>query len=579
LVFLYGQRRRFEALLKFQKHYDTGQFLKASSILDVGAGFGDFVTFAKEKYDIDKLNYTGTELVPQMIEIAKQKHPENKFELRDIIKNPYPDNSFDIVIGSGLFAFNHPQWEEFVFQLVTQMYKASKYVVAINFLTNHSSDDKFKYTSPADVDVIISKITSNKKIVQGYLPDDFTVYLFKDNGLKLDWKDISAPKGKPMVLVEGIDGDEHFGVQFVMDLADFRTDSEYGGYKELSYGILTKEKEIGPNGFLAHLFVRDDNGDTYYVYADRSAEKKESSLKLDWQSVILNNYEVSLIDTRDDSVMLSFGTIMAESEEDAIKKIIKKEHLNYTPSYKRLINNFAAKMVAQKVGGTISSLKLDWANIPLEISEEDKIPAIGSYWSFVDKDINNVSVSIDVIGGVRGYTKNLDKPVWNIFIHYNESFKGSKLPIKSQLTYFTAKQKATEIFYVLKAQGMNVKFLKDDHIQKIEEFIKKNNIIPSLKLEWVEKSYDDLEDFVTYCVNYIYERTSEFLRKYTLGKTETEQKKEIEKMIIPEKGSFDHPYMKFTVYDIYEEGGDMNIAAEKLNEEVQYWLNNTAKVM
>ena len=173
-----GQRKRFEALLNFTQQ--PKEFLQKASILDIGCGYGDFISFVEEKYDIAKLNYVGTELVSQMIPIAQQKHPNNKFELRDIVKQPYNGNSFDLVIGSGLFALNHPKWDEFVYQLVNQMFQISRKVVAVNFLSGRESDEQFKYTTPKEVYKILSKITPNVRVEKDYLPDDFTFYLYKD---------------------------------------------------------------------------------------------------------------------------------------------------------------------------------------------------------------------------------------------------------------------------------------------------------------------------------------------------------------------------------------------------------------
>ncbi|MCK9543444.1 MAG: hypothetical protein M0R03_15595, partial [Novosphingobium sp.] len=98
----------------------------------------------------------------------------------------------------------------------------------------------------------------------------------------------------------------------------------------------------------------------------------------------------------------------------------------------------------------------------------------------------------------------------------------------------------------------------------------------SLRLDWQEQFEEDLDGYINYIVDYIYNKTGDFMRRYTLGKDENEQFEEIRKMIMQTQ---DTDYMRVNVYDLWESSKSLQEAAEELNSEVQYWLNNSARVM
>jgi len=165
-----NQYARFKALSQ------VGDLSKAS-VLDVGAGYGDLLDFAQE-YGIDIGHYVGVDIIPAIIEVAERKHPYNKFEVRDIVQQPYADDSFDFVLGSGLFALEDEQWEQSVFDIISAMYKIARKGVAVNFLKGQGNVDGFRNTTEEEVKNIVKNITENIEVVSK-LSDDITLYLYK----------------------------------------------------------------------------------------------------------------------------------------------------------------------------------------------------------------------------------------------------------------------------------------------------------------------------------------------------------------------------------------------------------------
>lgn len=82
-----------------------------TDLLDCGCGTAPMISLLKEKYP-DK-RYTGIDLTPKMIEVAKAKNmPDVKFVVGDCENLPFEENSFDAVICSQSF-HHYPNVQDF----------------------------------------------------------------------------------------------------------------------------------------------------------------------------------------------------------------------------------------------------------------------------------------------------------------------------------------------------------------------------------------------------------------------------------------------------------------------------------
>ena len=82
-----------------------------TDLLDCGCGTAPMLTLLKEKYP-DK-RYTGIDLTPKMIEVAKSKNMEGVELIVGDCKNlPFPDASFDVVICCQSF-HHYPNVQDF----------------------------------------------------------------------------------------------------------------------------------------------------------------------------------------------------------------------------------------------------------------------------------------------------------------------------------------------------------------------------------------------------------------------------------------------------------------------------------
>lgn len=79
-------------------------------LLDAGCGTGAVISLLNRKYP--NKNYTGIDLSPKMIDVAKRKNNGANFVCGDCEELPFADNSFDVVICSQSF-HHYPNPEKF----------------------------------------------------------------------------------------------------------------------------------------------------------------------------------------------------------------------------------------------------------------------------------------------------------------------------------------------------------------------------------------------------------------------------------------------------------------------------------
>ncbi|MCF7834180.1 MAG: class I SAM-dependent methyltransferase [Candidatus Pacebacteria bacterium] len=154
--------------------------LNNHSVLDVGCGFGDFYSFLKSKR-ID-CKYTGIDINPEMIKTAETKYPSAQFQVIDFGDNDFTEK-FDYIFCSGALSFMVPDYKNFYFAKVKKMFELSKKGVAFNMLTeknNIKTEDEKLYATYSTQEVLdfCKELTEKVSIQEGYLPNDFTVFLY-----------------------------------------------------------------------------------------------------------------------------------------------------------------------------------------------------------------------------------------------------------------------------------------------------------------------------------------------------------------------------------------------------------------
>jgi SAM-dependent methyltransferase len=149
-----------------------------SKVLDLGCGYGDLSDYFERKgIEID---YTGYDINPDFIEFAKQKYPDKKFEICDIINQEFPQ--FDYIVSSTCFnlKLKHQDNYEFVKQLLNSMHKHANKGLAIDFMTSYvdfERDIMFHY-EPEKVFSIAKGITNRVTLRHDYPLFEFCIYMY-----------------------------------------------------------------------------------------------------------------------------------------------------------------------------------------------------------------------------------------------------------------------------------------------------------------------------------------------------------------------------------------------------------------
>ena len=127
---------RFERLLKPLFPSFSGCF----SIHDVGSGLCDL-----HEYLLDRgvnHEYSGTEIVPEMIAHSKQKFPGIALYERDLVNNPSSEK-YDFVVLSGtlnlLCGLDRKGWEKYAHLLLIRMFEMAQRAISFNFLTTYNT--------------------------------------------------------------------------------------------------------------------------------------------------------------------------------------------------------------------------------------------------------------------------------------------------------------------------------------------------------------------------------------------------------------------------------------------------------
>lgn len=152
------------------------------SVLDVGCGFADYYTYLKEQGL--NIQYTGVDIVDDLITHAKSNHPHLDLQVRDIQENPFPEQSYDFVTASQVFNYKFGEEENlnFVTDMLKIMFRFAKRAVAVDFITSYVDfkEDHLNYYSPEKMFGIGKSITKRVTLRHDYPLFEFCLYFYPD---------------------------------------------------------------------------------------------------------------------------------------------------------------------------------------------------------------------------------------------------------------------------------------------------------------------------------------------------------------------------------------------------------------
>lgn len=172
-----AQQVRFEQL---QKVIYTDDF----SLNDAGCGVGDLVSSLRSVHH--NVTYQGYDLMPEMVEGAKAKFPNEQFFL---VKSLDEMQVADYSIASGIlnlkFDYSELKWKEYILETIAILDQKSRLGFSFNALTKYSDKEFMKpelyYSDPLWLfDYCKIHFAKNVALLHDYSQYDFTILVKKN---------------------------------------------------------------------------------------------------------------------------------------------------------------------------------------------------------------------------------------------------------------------------------------------------------------------------------------------------------------------------------------------------------------
>src|SRR5262249_20276672 len=108
-----------------------------SSVLDVGCGFCDLYEFLQQRGWTG--SYTGIDLVPGLLSLARQRHPGLDVREMDITDKSASLDAYDFVVASGAFNATLPAGNNLahIELALRRMYQCCRQAVCVDFLSSY----------------------------------------------------------------------------------------------------------------------------------------------------------------------------------------------------------------------------------------------------------------------------------------------------------------------------------------------------------------------------------------------------------------------------------------------------------
>jgi SAM-dependent methyltransferase len=169
--------------LRFNILFECG-IKPGDHILDLGCGFGDFYYFLENRLGKNNFKYTGIDINPNLIEIAKKNIPKAEFLVHDITTNSL-SSIYNFVVSTSCFNLKLENEDNYLFaqRILESAYNISTEGVAIDFLTSYvdfQGVTEAFYYSPETILSISKKITKRVAVRHDYQLFEFCIYLYKD---------------------------------------------------------------------------------------------------------------------------------------------------------------------------------------------------------------------------------------------------------------------------------------------------------------------------------------------------------------------------------------------------------------
>jgi len=170
----YTQEKRFAVLVEHILLTPT------TRLLDVGCGVGDLWAYLSRRGIA--CYYLGVDLLKEMTDEARRRHPDATFLPADLFGKHRPGLEWDVAYCSGMLNLAHDEPLWFLSRVVGRLLQMSSRAVMVNLLDAevHQVGPVYQAFMPEDVLNVCQAAGWRQEIIKGYLPNDFTLLMTKE---------------------------------------------------------------------------------------------------------------------------------------------------------------------------------------------------------------------------------------------------------------------------------------------------------------------------------------------------------------------------------------------------------------
>jgi SAM-dependent methyltransferase len=156
---------------------------KPARVLDVGCGYGGLLEYAKSRRIV--VDYTGIDLVPEMIEHARERHPDARFTVGDVLSSS-DQLDVDYAICNGVLTLKLESsildMDRFARRLIRKMFSIARRGIAFNMMSTHVnfSAPNLYYKSPVEILAFCGELSRRFRMDHAYPLYEYTVYIYRD---------------------------------------------------------------------------------------------------------------------------------------------------------------------------------------------------------------------------------------------------------------------------------------------------------------------------------------------------------------------------------------------------------------
>jgi SAM-dependent methyltransferase len=155
------------------------------TVLDFGCGAAHFLEFLQQA-GLTAINYTGLDISPRLLGLARSKYPERRFIKQDVLKSDSDPGHFDFIVMNGIFtqklSLAEEDMLEYMQRLLARLWPLCKQGLAFNVMSRHvdwERDDLFHASMDAVTRIVVNTLSRHFVIRHDYGLYEYSVYVYR----------------------------------------------------------------------------------------------------------------------------------------------------------------------------------------------------------------------------------------------------------------------------------------------------------------------------------------------------------------------------------------------------------------